>query len=835
MNTINKTIMAAALCALPLGAMAEVNIDFETPESYKSIGVYDVWEESPFRTGVLEGNVAVTANPLTGVSEITGEASNPSAKVLGAQRSRFGSNRFGVRVDLTELMPVGTTTQYVHVMLLTPKEGRVMLVGLGSREDRPGQNPFTEQFWTLSSTSVKPGEWCDAVFAVRTNDGINLRSLVLVPDCESPHNLTEDFLFYVDNIVVNDSPLSRIANEFYPISGDKATVAMSRTDRYSSAIKFKVGTKTQTISFSQSGNHLLYQDCLSKAFYVKPGQTVTPSINFTGTWMHAYCFIDYNRDGQFTATLNDDGTPAEGSDVVAYNYCNGKNSKGASASNNQGSSCGTMPSFTVPADLAPGMYRIRYKIDWDCIDPMGSATPGNLIADNGGVIADAMLCVYGDKVTLNDFQLNGEILGQDDAKLQALQVPADEEYTIKSAPEKGFHNGGVDVKCGYNLDGEQIDKYGNYQYTIFEIPAKSFAEDGTYTIPAAKMRANLLFNGRMIEDGADNPDDYYTVNFPKDLKISRTDRSLNSFTLATDEDDYQVSLINNTENYVYVSLLEDEVPVMAGETITPSVNYSGSAMHTYWYVDLNEDGKFSTDLNDDGTPAAGGELLSYSYLDGKNSLGATISAPGMAPSVNHPFAIPAGTPEGVYRARFKIDWNYSDPGGQYGQGQNDIQDNAGYVVDFMIHVHGTSAPVTATVDDTTGNLTAGNATIGATTPYAAPRGENLTVSALTDKGLLVSKLTARYGYRLNSSKAVMMGNTYWNELEIAPEGQTYLIPAAVMDRPVKLIATIDGEGGISEIELDPAGSNAYNLKGIQVAKPTTPGLYIINGQKTLVK
>lgn len=48
----------------------------------------------------LKGNAKVTANPYTEVDDILGFAPNKSAKVLGAQRSRFGSNTFGAMVTL---------------------------------------------------------------------------------------------------------------------------------------------------------------------------------------------------------------------------------------------------------------------------------------------------------------------------------------------------------------------------------------------------------------------------------------------------------------------------------------------------------------------------------------------------------------------------------------------------------------------------------------------------------------------------------------------------------------------------------------------------------------
>ena len=125
-----KYIGMAAL-TLPMAAAAQ-NISFET-EDYKAIGVYDTWEESPFRNGPqkLRGNAKVVDNPQTDVDDVLGYAPNATAKVLAVQRSRFGSNTFGARIDLKETFELTTRTRYVHVYMLKPVEGRVMLVGLG--------------------------------------------------------------------------------------------------------------------------------------------------------------------------------------------------------------------------------------------------------------------------------------------------------------------------------------------------------------------------------------------------------------------------------------------------------------------------------------------------------------------------------------------------------------------------------------------------------------------------------------------------------------------------------------------------------------------------------
>ena len=60
---------------------------------------------------------------------------------------------------------------------------------------------------------------------------------------------------------------------------------------------------------------------------------------------------------------------------------------------------GTPPSYPAPG--ANGTYRIRFKIDWNSIDPGGqlaadgTATGANGIIANGGQIVDALLTITG--------------------------------------------------------------------------------------------------------------------------------------------------------------------------------------------------------------------------------------------------------------------------------------------------------------------------------------------------------------------------------------------------------------------------------------------------------
>ena len=680
---MNKIYMAAlAALGTALAANAQTVIDFESNQGIAGLGVYDTWADSPFRTGELPGNYAVTDNPMTEVNEITGVVSNPSEKVLGAQRSRFGSNTFGVRVDLAEPFEFADRQQYVHVNILRPVEGRVMLIGLGRRRDWADQPQDVEQFWVMSQNTVTPNEWVDAVFPIHGAGGIDIHSLVIVPECESPNRRTDDFLFYVDNLQVTTSSAPTILpSEYYPVNGgSKDDIAMSRNDRYTNSIKIN----DVTVAINQSSTHKLYAMAEEPAFLVA-GENAKVTVNYNpGTWMHSYVYFDRNGDGHFDYSLAESGVPAEGSELVSFSYFNGKNSKGASAG---ASNSIQPPTFKVPEDLEPGVYRMRVKVDWDCVDPGGNTAEGNLIASNGGVIADVPIVVLasGAKAVVNDNQLNGEVLAEDGTKLNALEVPAREPFTIRMNPEHGFGHGGCDVYYGFNLSGDKTDKYGNPQWFT-----RGFTfYDETYTLPAEVMFGNVRVEGRMIEEAQISPARGYELNFDPELKITRTDRHLNTMNFETTSGGSLELTFPTTPTTVYHDkCLEGALDVKPEDQVTLTVDYTGNAMHSYIYVDWNRDRSFDATLNEDGTPAA--ELLSYTVYNGKNSRGESTSNSQVPSTINgFPFSVPADIENGEYVGRYKIDWNNADPKGQWSvDGGNKINDNGGYVVDFLINVTG---------------------------------------------------------------------------------------------------------------------------------------------------
>ncbi len=498
-----KNIFALACMAVPMLAGAQT-ITFEN-EDYKSIGVYDTWEASPFRTGVLKGNYAVIDNHLTGVDDQLGVAPNASSKILAVQRSRFGSNTFGVRVDLKETFELTTTTKYLHVKLHRPYGGRVMVVGLGKRTERKDQSPETEQFWALSTMNVGADKWQDVVFPIKGNGGIDIYSLVIIPDCESPHNYTEDAICYVDEIKINNDPVSELVYGYYQTSMGPEQL-YTRQDRYLSGVKLQVNGGSAQVVNSPSSPKTVYVNQTANQFFVKPGETVTASVTYSGSWMHAYAYIDYDNNGKFEAFVNDDLSIAEGCDLVSFSFYggsdnnNGKNSAGTSISGNERNTL-AMPSFTVPAGTKPGFYRMRYKVDWNSIDPAGCVDQSNSILANGGGIIDVMLNVHGDYVNVNDANRNGEVLSAvDGEKLSTYKAPFRQDFRIKMNPENGFEYSGAVVKYGYNLNGDSV-VHDNVQWQKVFFERQEFDSEDCIVIPGEYMCGDVEIEGLFIEKG----------------------------------------------------------------------------------------------------------------------------------------------------------------------------------------------------------------------------------------------------------------------------------------------------------------------------------------------
>ena len=166
----------------------------------------------------------------------------------------------------------------------------------------------------------------------------------------------------------------------------------SRADRYVNTIS--LGEESATIDRDYAGdNGRAYFDLTkSVTFEVYAEQEVTPAITRDGGWTNAYAYIDLAGDG-FTASVGENGAP--GDDLVSYSFYSGDEANDTEGLNSIGESLSksdrntiAMPSFTAPSE--PGTYRMRFKHDWNSINPNGSNT--NFMS-NGGSIIDVTLIV----------------------------------------------------------------------------------------------------------------------------------------------------------------------------------------------------------------------------------------------------------------------------------------------------------------------------------------------------------------------------------------------------------------------------------------------------------
>lgn len=585
----------------------------------------------------------------------------------------------------------------------------------------------------------------------------------------------------------------------YPVSF-AADAVKTNNGRFLRGISWQSGSGVeQVLEVAQQTDNRIYQNLLTKCFLAKPGDEVKVSFDWAGTWMNGYVYLDKNQDGNFDCTLLDNGQPAAGSEVMSYSNYNNKNSLGQS---NSTANTMTMPGFTLPADLQPGFYRLRYKVDWDFIGAEGNNTETNGIVKNSGAVADTRLNVHTDRVVLTNKAAsdgNGILcFGDETTALATREVAFGEALTLHAAPAEGYRLEGVTLRHGYHLDNAEPELNGTVQYQEIQLPGY-LIRDNVLTIPADFVDGDLWITPRFVVDDGSHGGEAYALNFPADLTFGSGSykRALSALTFTTSGNSHGQTVAVTDNTHVYQDLSDRGFFVRPGEVVYPNVAYANpSYMHVYMYVDLDGDGTFSTALNADGTPADDGEMLSYFGHEGKNSLGQEVAAAtfnaGFTPSNNLPrFTVPSYLPTGQYRARVKIDWDNIDPAGQYAEGgTNNIDKNGGYVVDFLMNVVDEYQEYKLDIRTTDGSLVGINHT---GMPETIFPGQSFSVLAVgADDGYVADKLVVRHGQNINGDR-VVDGVEQWAEYTVNADDPTqgittYTVPAEVVTGDVRLTA-----------------------------------------------
>ena len=548
----------------------------------------------------------------------------------------------------------------------------------------------------------------------------------------------------------------------YPICIGKDQ-SYTRTDRHLDYIVLESpadGRQQATIAAPR----MPYTSLLSHTFKAKAGETVTAAFGYSTNWMNGYVYVDWNRDGQFQYAY-----PAEGTELLTYSHYKGADSKGASTDG----SVVNPPSFTLPADIPAGRYYMRYKVDWDCIDPAGNVSANNSLLQNGGAFADICLEIHGDATLLDVRSAHGTVLLDNEAVTYA-QLPYGRACTLRLVPDEGYVVDGVRLRHGCGLDGDEVVN-GLQQYREEVIPAY-LMPDNALTLSAEMMDSEVRVEVSYAKPSGDHSAaGDYALNFDRGLPLSSDAMPVGTITAtATEGGKTELTVPSQA---AYEVLMPKRVSALPGDAIAVALSADRQRMHAYLYVDYNQDGAFVASLNPDGTPTMSGELVSYTYYDGRNSRGESLTAdaPDALSAQLPPFTLPQQLPVGIYRARLKVDYDHIDPAGQ-----PDLDRQGGQVVDFFINVH--RATHSLDLHTLHGNV---YAQTGEALPAEVAYGSLVSAQAVPfASGYVADSIFVRHGHNLSGPQFVH-GNRQWYEYRQSIKSKkTFNIPRDSVDGSV---------------------------------------------------
>lgn len=330
----------------------------------------------------------------------------------------------------------------------------------------------------------------------------------------------------------------------FPISFDYDKDAPRPTERKISTIGMQVNG--ENIVFNVDGSKM-YRDMTKTAIFNVPvGATIKPTMAMNpGGWMHGYFYID--RDGDGKLSFNGSQQSQEGTDVASYSFWSGNVNSGESGKNSAGTSISgdarntlDMPAFTAPSK--PGRYNVRFKIDWNCVDPAGNTTANNSIVSNGGAIVDAVLVVS-----------DGTTPDPDEAALSAA----------REAYEKAV--AGYNALCAeYSTTNNEevkviIAALGAKLGTALSLPDETTAD--LYTSSAARINEEVAKARVAIEEILNNA-----------VPDASTDSQLKSLAITCGTTGYELYPEFNPDTHLYLARRSSNDPDLPGFSFLPDFN-----------------------------------------------------------------------------------------------------------------------------------------------------------------------------------------------------------------------------------------------------------------------
>ena len=546
----------------------------------------------------------------------------------------------------------------------------------------------------------------------------------------------------------------------YPINFNKNQNYTHASRRLNS-----VSLNSQTISLPTPLK--VYSLVDTPTFSAKAGETVTAKFGFSSDWMHGFVYLDCGQDGSFEATLGENASIPEGSDIMAFSYAEqqlgsgeGYNSAGDRVNN---SNVLNPPSFVIPENLKDGFYRMRYKVDWASIDPAGRPEDGNGILKNGGAICDVRLNVHSDKCGIEAKCNNGTVTTADGKALTGYSHNFGTALAIKIVPNEGYVCNAITIRHGHNLDGDSLI-HGVAQYSDVIIPG-FLIKNNEYEIPAEYIDGDV----RIVVDlarSSGSSDGIYSLSFDKDAKGLSDYTGKINITSGTRKRNVSVSGDN-----IYFDKTAAHVTVPNSMKFNVNVEDNREDLDYYLYIDLNNDGVFTPMITDAGVPAQSSELVSFTHYNGKNSAGETVEAKGKTLPA---FELPSIIADGVYRVRLKLDTNDINP-----DGGADITKNNGVVVDMLLNI--VRGNKSLRLFTTNGNIYGTN---NSAMPTSVPAYTKINIAGTpVANGYVANRVLVKHGHNLSGPQYVN-GNIQWSEY--SPASHRFSIPADSVNGDVEV-------------------------------------------------
>ena len=272
--------------------------------------------------------------------------------------------------------------------------------------------------------------------------------------------------------------------------------------------------------------------------------------------------------------------------------------------------------------------------------------------------AQAVLTEYMEDVYMVKFKKLTLGTKTEDFTIENLKPTKGEDgnITFTTSDASGFWNDADETELGFT-DFSASVKVGENGFENFV--CKFTTENGQF-----------VYGEKAETPDPGQPDEKYPVSFDKTaLNTSAHGRMLNSFSLQQAGKEKQTKSVKTSKAAYEDHTADEPFTVEAGSELTASFDYTGEWMHSFVYIDFDNDGDFS--YKEGQWNQTGTDLVAYSFysLDsnpkndtsGYNSVGDELTRDARNTYAAPSFKAPAKA--GEYRIRFKFDWNCILPAG----------------------------------------------------------------------------------------------------------------------------------------------------------------------------